>query len=296
MYLRRVAAALAGALVLGGAVATDVGAQPRDRDDRRFDRDRDRGRDDDRGRGRGLELLGQKRVGFRVDRDIIRVDQSEDWYRSRRYRTLYFQAEGNDVHMMSIRLVYLNGYAEDFRIDRLIRQGDDLPIDLRGERSYIRQIEMVYRSRPDFRGEAVIRVYGEPARRGPPGPPPGPGPSAGGRDWVELGCQQVALIGKDRDTIRVGRREGRFKAIRLQVRGGDVEVLNLRVIYSNGEPDDIPVKHFIREGERTRPLDLKGWQRSIDRIDMAYRTNFNPLDIVAKQRISTANVCVEGLQ
>ena len=29
---------------------------------------------------------------------------------------------------------------------------------------------------------------------------------------------------------------------------------------------------------------------------MAYRTNLNPLEMVAKQRISSANVCVEGLQ
>jgi hypothetical protein len=284
---------LAGAVVLMGTLATDIAAQPRDRD---FDRDRE-------GRRVGLNpewlLLGEKSVGFRVDRDVINIGHAEDWYRERRFRQLQFVADRNDVHMMSIRLVYHNGFAEDFRVDRLIRQGDSLPLDLRGERSYIRRIEMIYRSRPDFRGEAVIRVFGEPSRRGgpPPGPPPGPmpGPSAG-RDWVELGCQQVALVGKDRDTIRVGRREGRFKAIRLHVRGADVEVLNLRVIYGNGEPDDIPVKHFVRAGERTRPLDLKGWERVIDRIDMAYKTALNPVDIVARGRISTANVCVEGLQ
>jgi hypothetical protein len=287
-----VAAALAGALVLAGAVATDATAQRRDRDDDR--------RSEREGRRGGVDpdwvLLGEKAVGFRVDRDVINIGHGEDWYRERRFRELRFVADRNDVHMMSIRLVYHNGFAEDFRVDRLIRQGDSLPLDLRGDRSFIRRIEMVYRSRPDFRGEAVIRVFGEPSRRGPPGPPPGPGPSAGGRDWVELGCQQVALVGKDRDTIRVGRREGRFKAIRLHVRGAGVEVLNLRVIYANGDPDNLEVKHFIREGERTRPLDLKGRERAIDRIEMAYRTNLNPLEMVAKQRISSANVCVEGLQ
>ena len=41
----------------------------------------------------------------------------------------------------------------------------------------------------------------------------------GGDKWVQLGCQQVSLFGKDRDTVRVGRREGRFKAIRLHARG-----------------------------------------------------------------------------
>ena len=274
MHFRQVEAALAG-LVLAGAVAGDALAQRRDRDD-------DRRRGGHRGE---WELLGEQAVGFRVDRDIIRIRQSEDWYRNRSFKALHFLAEGNDIHMMSIRLVYHNGFGEDFRVDRLIRQGDELPIDLRGERSYLRQIEMVYRSRPDFRGQAVIKVYGEHFRRG--GPPPGPPPGAGRGDWVELGCQQVSLFGKDRDSIRVGRREGRFRAIRLHVRGADVEMLDLKVIYANGDPDDLPVRHLIRQGERTRPLDLRGRERSIDRVDMAYRTipNFR----------GQATVCVEGL-
>jgi hypothetical protein len=109
----------------------------------------------------------------------------------------------------------------------------------------------------------------------------------GERRWVELGCKEVAFLGADRDSIRVGRREGRFKAIRLEARGNDVEMLDLRVIYANGEPDDIPVRALIRQGTRTRPLDLRGWQRPIERIDLVYqkRLNFR----------GRATVCVEGL-
>jgi hypothetical protein len=281
----RIVAALATALVLSGVLASDASAQ----------------RWRERERERGWLLLGEKDVGFGVDRDVIRVGQGEDWFRDRRFRTLHFIAEGNDVHMMSVRLVYFNGFAEDFRVDQLIRQGDDLPIDLRGDRSFIRRIEMVYRSRPNFRGQAIIKVYGEPSRFGGPRPdrpwPDRPGPGAGrDRDWEELGCQRVTLFGKDRDSVRVGRREGRFKAIRLHVRDADVEMLDLKVIYSNGEPDDIRVRNLIRAGDRTRPLDLRGWERSIDRVDMTYRTAVNPVDIIAKQRISSATVCVEGLQ
>lgn len=270
MQLRQVARVLAGALVLAGVMAADANAQRRGRIDPEW------------------VLLGEKSVGFRVDRDVINIGQGEDWYRDRRFRQLRFVADRSDVHMMSIRLVYFNGFAEDFRVDRLIRDGEDLPIDLRGDRSFIRRIEMIYRSRPSFGGEAVIKVYGEPARRGPPpGPPPGPmpGPGAG---WVELGCQQVSLFGKDHDTVRIGRREGRFKAIRLHARGADVELRNVRVIYTNGEPDDLPTRHFLRQGGYTPPMDLKGWQRAIDRVDMVYKTvpNFKGL----------ATVCVEGLQ
>ena len=151
MNFRQVASAVAGALVLAGVMAADANAQRRDRFDPEW------------------VLLGEKSVGFRVDRDVINIGQREDWYRDRRFRQLRFVADRNDVHMISIRLVYFNGFAEDFRVDRLIRDGEDLPLDLRGDRSFIRRIEMVYRARPDFRGEAVIKVFGEPARRGPPG-------------------------------------------------------------------------------------------------------------------------------
>jgi hypothetical protein len=234
-------------------------------------------------------LLGRQTVGFDVDRDVINVNQDEDWFRNRSFRALRFMAERNDVYMMSVRVVYLNGFSEDFRIDQLIQQGRDIELDLRGERSYIRQIEMIYRSRPDFRGQAIVSVYGDPVRRGTPVDFP-----TGSAGWVELGCQQVNLIGRDRDVIQVGRRDGRFKAIRLAVRGADVEMLDLRVIYADGRPDDIPVKNLIRAGERTRPLDLDGWERAIDRIEMTYRTVLNPGNIIIGQGLRTATVCVEG--
>jgi hypothetical protein len=108
-----------------------------------------------------------------------------------------------------------------------------------------------------------------------------------GNNWVELGCQQVSFIGKDRDSIRVGRREGRFKAIRLEARNNDVEVLDLKVVYNNGAPDDIQVRSNIRAGSRTRPLDLRGRERAIQRIELVYRSrpSFKGL----------ATVCAEGL-
>ena len=110
-------------------------------------------------------LLGEQRVGFRVDKDTINIGQSEEWYRNRSFRSLRFRADGNDVHMMALRLVYLNGHVEQLRVDRRIKTGGDLRVDLRGDRSYLRQIEMTYRSRPNFEGQAVVKVYGEPARR-----------------------------------------------------------------------------------------------------------------------------------
>jgi hypothetical protein len=273
--------ALAAALVLTGTLAGDALAQ----------RDRDRDRDGDR---REWVLLGERQVNFRAERDVINIGQAEDWWRDRGFRRLHLIAERSDIHLMSVRLVYMNGFSEDFNVDRLLRDGQDQPIDLRGERKYLQRIELIYRSRPSFEGRAIMKVFGEPARRFGPGPgavlpPIGPGPGpGGGRDWVELGCKRVSLFGVDRDTINVGRREGRFKAVRLHVTGADIQLLDLTVIYANGSPDTLRVRSTLREGDRTRALDLKGWERSIDRIEMTYVTipNFK----------GQARVCAEGLQ
>jgi len=61
-------------------------------------------------------------------------------------------------------------------------------------------------------------------------------------------------------------------------------VNDLKVVYANGQPDDIPVRAEIREGGTSGPLDLKGKERAIDRIEMVYRArpNFK----------GTARVCV----
>jgi hypothetical protein len=103
--------------------------------------------------------------------------------------------------------------------------------------------------------------------------------------WEQLGCQKVGFK-TDRDVIKVGRSEGRFKSIRLKVTGNRVHMMDLEVVYANGQPDDIQVREEIRSGGQTRPLDLKGERRAIRQVEMVYRSqpNFR----------GQATVCVEG--
>ena len=75
--------------------------------------------------------------------------------------------------------------------------------------------------------------------------------------WEQLGCRKVGFL-VDKDVIHVGRGEGKFRPIRLQVSGNKVYMMDLKVIYANGTPDDIPVRDEIRDGGQTRALDLKG--------------------------------------
>ena len=72
--------------------------------------------------------------------------------------------------------------------------------------------------------------------------------------------------------IRVGRREGRFSALALEVRDNDVEILDLNVFFNRGPPQNLRVREFIRAGGRTRPIQFAWGDRSIDRIEITYRS------------------------
>lgn len=265
---RRVCLFALSAVCLLGLAAGDASAQRRDRD-----RDRDRGGD-----RAEWELLGSQTVGFRVDRDVIQVGRREG-----RFTRIALEARGNDIFVMDLKVVFLNNEVQDIPVRAQIRRGDRTrPLDLSGGERGIRQIEIVYRARPGFGGRAVLNVYGEKDGGGRPGPGPGPGADR----WDELGCQKVGFL-IDRDVIRVGRDDGRFRAIRVRVAGNRVHMMDLKVVYANGQPDDIPVREEIRAGGQTRPLDLRGERRSIRQIEMVYRSQ--------PSFRGQATVCVDGL-
>jgi hypothetical protein len=218
-----------------------------------------------RGPERDWVLLGEQRVGFRVDRDVINVGDG-----NARFSQLRIMAENNDVHLINLRLVYQNGYAEDLKVDQLLRAGvEALPVDLRGERSYLKQIEMTYRARPSFEGRAVVKVYGElRGERGRGGPDR---PVAGG-DFETIDTQRV---GRDDDGTAVfdlGRRDGRFSAIRFAAVDGGIRIRSVRVTYGNGETQTVDVGDRLDEGDQTKVIDLEGERRFIRRVEVQART------------------------
>lgn len=205
------------------------------------------------------ELLGERKVGFLVDRDTIKVGRGDG-----RFEAIQLGVEGNEIEILDLKVVYANGQPDDLRVRERIRAGGRTrAIDLKGRDRAIREIQVIYRSRPSFRGQATLRVFGREADR------KGAGNRPGKRDWEKLGSQKVGFLA-DRDIIKVGRREGRFNKIQLRVKDNEIEIRDLEVVYANGNPDSIRVRNKIRAGGETRPLDLKGDARAIREIRMSY--------------------------
>ncbi|MFN3868051.1 MAG: hypothetical protein ACK4MF_03165 [Hyphomicrobiaceae bacterium] len=220
-----------------------------------------------RGPNKDWVLLGEQTGGFRVDRDVFRVGDGRA-----RISELRLQADRNDVHLMAVRLVYQNGYAEEFRVDRLLRDGEEAyPIDLRGERSFLSEIELTYRARPSFDGRAIVRVWGELAPRFRDRPVFGGGPDR------DRGFDVIATerLGRDdrRVLFEVGRREGRFSAIRFRAEDGAVRLRDAFIVFVNGDRQRVEVEDRIEAGQQTRVIDLAGYARAIRTVEVEARAS-----------------------
>jgi len=90
----------------------------------------------------------------------------------------------------------------------------------------------------------------------------------GGDRWEYLG--QANVDGRrDHDLIRVNAR-GAFRAIQLQVQGGEIEFQRVVVHFENGADTEVPVRDRIQAGGRTRSIDLPGDQRRIRSVEIWY--------------------------
>src|SRR6266571_5567018 len=89
------------------------------------------------------------------------------------------------------------------------------------------------------------------------------------KSWVYLGEAHVDGA-VDHDKIKVGRSEGRFKAIQLRVDRAPVEFRHVVVHYANGTSEEVQVRQRIRAGGSTRDIDLRGGDRVIESVELWY--------------------------
>ncbi|HKY07463.1 MAG TPA: hypothetical protein VJQ55_04445 [Candidatus Binatia bacterium] len=97
------------------------------------------------------------------------------------------------------------------------------------------------------------------------------GYAAAASGWERLGARDVEFRG-DRDTIDVGRHEGRFKQLQIRVKGAPIEIDDMVVTFGNDEKFHPKVAYRFPEGSGSRTIDLPGDRRSIKRIDFRYRS------------------------
>lgn len=87
--------------------------------------------------------------------------------------------------------------------------------------------------------------------------------------WQRLGSQQVGP-GNDRDQFPVGPEVGRVGELRIEVRGGPVEVSDMVVTFSDGSTFRPNFRTRYDERSRSEEIDLPGDRRTIRQIEFTY--------------------------
>ncbi len=93
------------------------------------------------------------------------------------------------------------------------------------------------------------------------------------REWERLGERHVGFV-NDHDVIEVGRHEGKFKRLKLIVRRNDIELNSIKVMFGNGEVEDVVFKQRIHDGGEA-VINLKTpWHegRHIRAVEMHYHS------------------------
>ena len=198
----------------------------------------------------GEVLFGVQDVGFLVDRDVIRVGSEIGKFDRIRLRVLK-----NEIFVTDLKAVFDDGTTETLLIDAKIpadRKTDWITLKHKG---FIKEVQLVYRSKPDFKGQARVEVFGEYENGWL-------GPNGEGRKfndgWVLLGTDTAGSVGFDRVKIPVGQNDGGFKQLRVSVKDRDVTMTNLAVVYNDGAKDELETNRTkIAADAAFGPVELK---------------------------------------
>lgn len=213
----------------------------------------------------GDVLFGAARVGFGVDRDVIRVGGQVGKFQRVRLRVLE-----NEIYINELKVTYADGSNDTLAVDALVDANTVTRwFKLSGDH-FIQEIQLNYRSKPSFKGRARVEVFGEYADNwlGPEGEA-----RRYNSGWILLASETAGFVGFDSNVIPVARNRGGFKKLRVTVRDRAITLNELRIMYDGGKEDIVPVKARVDAGSTWGPIDLRERSR-ISEIRARYRSRF----------------------
>ncbi len=209
------------------------------------------------------QLLGEQSVQGRRDKDTIVVGKYEG-----KFDQIQINVLDSDVEIKDLTVFFANGEKWSPGIKHSFKEGQrSKAIDLPGNNRTIAKIELTYANTPGG-GAARVQIHGRDknAKATMPAPMPAAFDPSG---WQLLG-QHTVQGRRDKDTIVVGKYEGKFDQIQINVLDSDVEIKDLTVFFANGEKWSPSLKHSFKEGQRSKAIDLPGNNRTIARIQLTY--------------------------
>jgi hypothetical protein len=92
------------------------------------------------------------------------------------------------------------------------------------------------------------------------------------KNWTYLGHSTVDFR-VDHDSFQVGKAMGLFSGARFEVKGGDIDLYQMTVVFGDGERIQPEIRGHYDERTSSPIIDFPGDRRYIDHIEFAYRSS-----------------------
>jgi len=224
-------------------------------------------------KGERLNTLATKEVAASAATDTINMAESKGSVRAVRLFN-----KGKAIVLSKVRIEYNDRtFHEENRIIKLNGGDRTREIDRRSGDKFVDRVILTITPGPGGSGNANIQVLGAQTAQGVAAirPPTGnisAGPATTTQAIADhiLGSQTIELWRTDRDVINVGAKYGKFDRIRLKVLETDVDLIELKAVYTTGDAEVLAYNATLQKGTKSRELKLKG-DRFIKEIHLAYK-------------------------
>lgn len=90
-------------------------------------------------------------------------------------------------------------------------------------------------------------------------------------EWEKLGSRVVDMKA-DHDVIMVTAKEGAFTKVRLRIMKAPIHLLNINIVFRNGDNKNVVFNKKFAAGSFTRVIDLPGNKRIIKSVKLNYKS------------------------
>jgi len=91
------------------------------------------------------------------------------------------------------------------------------------------------------------------------------------QQWEQLGMRVVNMTA-DHDEIVVSVAEGIFSSVKLKIMKAPIHLLNINIIFANGDNKNVAIDKLLPAGSETAVIDLPGNKRIIKKVNLNYKS------------------------
>ena len=107
--------------------------------------------------------------------------------------------------------------------------------------------------------------------------------SASAGDWQVLG-QGVVDFRTDPQVINAKADTGAVGKIKLYVEQKELEINSVKIVFANGESQDVTLKQYVAPGHATKVIDINGGAQTVQRVELTFA------DGMTKERLSLVKI------